>query len=80
MTAAHCIYAFKNDYGSNVVAHVGRYNINKAPVDDTIYSAVYGLSQYIVHGSYNYLNNDNDIGLTKTSTYITFKYEFILIF
>lgn len=73
MTAAHCIYAFQNNYDWKILAHVGRYNISKGVIDDTIYSAAYSLSQAIVHNNYNYETGANDIGLVKTSTYIKFK-------
>jgi secreted trypsin-like serine protease len=73
LTAAHCIYAFQNEYNWAIEVHVGRYNITAPLSQDTIYAAKYGISNAIVHNGYNSENNNNDIGLIKTSSYIKFK-------
>ena len=73
ITAAHCIYAFQNEYNWNILVHVGRHNITAAINSDTIYSATYSIGSVIVHNGYNSETNANDIGLVKTSSYMKFK-------
>lgn len=73
LTAAHCIYAFQNEYSWNILAHVGRYNVTKETNADTIYSASYYIASALVHNAYNSDTNANDIGLVRTSSYIQFK-------
>ncbi|XP_066140920.1 venom serine protease-like [Euwallacea fornicatus] len=67
LTAAHCVYA-KDPKTLGIL--VGDHNITAG--EDTPYSALYYVSDYLIHPSYNTATYVNDIAIIKTDSQIIF--------